>query len=77
MGSELAPQDSRVGNRVGIGYTLATGRLFCDIGAFHEYAEQLLARPMLTHEFADRALWNEMRERYEALVTERGDGVPS
>ena len=30
---------------VGIGYTLATGRLFCDFSEFQRYAEELLGRP--------------------------------
>jgi len=55
---------------VGIGYTLATGRLFCDISAFHEYAERLLARSIMTHEFASPDLWDEMRARFETNVRE-------
>lgn len=71
--SEAAePPVSNPHDRVGIGYTLATGRLFCDIGLFHAYAEGLLFRPVMTHELADPSLWVEMRKRYEALVTEMG-----
>jgi hypothetical protein len=54
----------------GLGYTLATGRLFCDVAEFHGFAEKLLGRPIFTHEFGDQRTWDEMRERYEALVVE-------
>ncbi len=50
---------------VGIGYTLATGRLFCDMAEFHAFAERLLERPVFTHQFADRVVWDEMREEFE------------
>jgi hypothetical protein len=53
---------------IGIGYTLATGRLFCPISDFHEYAETLLGRPIHTVEFADKKLWAEMRETFENCV---------
>jgi hypothetical protein len=55
---------------VGIGYTLATGRLFCDFAVFQSYAERLLGRPILTHEFATKALWTELREAFEVEVRE-------
>jgi hypothetical protein len=75
MGAASHVQGASLGlDRVGIGYTLATGRLFCTLASFQEFAEQLLARPVLTHEFADAALWDEMRERYEALATELREG---
>jgi hypothetical protein len=51
-----------------IGYTLATGRLFCDFADFHAYAERLLGRPVWTHEFADAELWRDLREAFEAYV---------
>jgi hypothetical protein len=54
---------------VGIGYTLASGRLFCPIAEFHAFAEELLGRPILTHEFADKDLWAEMRMAFEEQVT--------
>lgn len=54
----------------GVGYTLATGRLFCHIDEFHAFAERTLGRPIFTHEFADRALWTEMREAFEAGILE-------
>jgi hypothetical protein len=59
-------------NGVGIGYTLATGRMFCNFSDLQAYAESLLARPILTHEFADHRLWDELRERFEARVIELG-----
>lgn len=55
---------------VGLGYTLATGRLFCDFRDFQRYASDLMGRSLMTHEFADAELWSEMRTWYEALVGE-------
>jgi hypothetical protein len=53
---------------IGIGYTLATGRLFCELSDFHKYAEDLLQHPILTHEFADRKTWDKLREAFEIRV---------
>ena len=47
-------------------YTVATGRLFMDVSQFHEQAEALLERPILTHEFAEERTWATMRENVEA-----------
>lgn len=55
---------------IGVGYTLATGRLFCDVNRFHAHAEAIMGRPVLTHEFADEDTWTELRERFEAAVIE-------
>jgi len=53
---------------IGIGYTLATGRLFCPISDFHQYAQELVGRPIFTHEFADEALWDELRDTFETVT---------
>lgn len=55
---------------VGIGYTLATGRLYCDIAEFQRFAEGLLGRSIWTHEFADQMLWTELRQAFEAKTKE-------
>ncbi len=52
------------------GYTLATGRLFCDFGLFQEWASDMIGRPLMTHEFADKAVWDELREAFEQEVIE-------
>lgn len=62
---------------VGIGYTLATGRLFCDFGEFHAYAERLLGTPILTHEFADIRTWERLRANFELQVLAALPGVPA
>lgn len=49
----------------GVAYTIATGRLFCSFALLHSEAERLLGRPILTHEFADRETWAELRSRLE------------
>jgi hypothetical protein len=56
---------------VGVGYTIATGRLFCDMKMFQKTAEAILGRPLMTHEFADPAVWVELRSRFESLVSEK------
>jgi hypothetical protein len=50
---------------IGLGYTLGTGRLYCDMAEFHRFAEKLLDRPILTHEFADERVWAELRAAFE------------
>lgn len=52
----------------GIGYTIATGRLFTRMDEFHAFAEKVLGRPILTHEFADEATWHELRSEFEKEV---------
>ena len=53
------------------GTRLATGRLFsASSPTLQRYAEALLGRPILTHEFADKATWAELREAFEASVLE-------
>ena len=64
----VAGEPGRV-EALGIGYTIATGRLFCDFGAFQRYCEALLGEPVLTHEFADKALWKRLREACEEDLT--------
>lgn len=50
---------------VAIGYTLATGRLFCPVAEFHAWAEKQLSRPIFTHEFGMHDTWDELRESFE------------
>lgn len=50
---------------VGLGYTIATGRLFCRMDVFHPYAEWLLDRPIFTHEFALEETWDALRRAFE------------
>jgi hypothetical protein len=55
---------------IGVGYTLATGRLFCRMDRFHAYAEKLMQRPVLTHEFGSAELWDELRQRFERCAAD-------
>lgn len=50
---------------VWLGYTVATGRLFCDISVLHAFAERMLGRPIFTHEFGDEQTWRELRDAVE------------
>lgn len=49
----------------GFGYTLATGKLYCPIDEFHQRAEQLLGRPIWTHEFGQHDIWEQLRTIWE------------
>jgi hypothetical protein len=40
-----------------------TGFLMCDFSDVHEYVEKKLGRPIWTHEFADKSIWEEIREK--------------
>lgn len=55
---------------MGIGYTIGSGLLYCEFPVFHRYAESLLNRSILTHEFGFPALWEELRTALEAKLTE-------
>lgn len=47
------------------GYTVATGNLWLPFSEFQRRAEALLGRPILTHEFAEKPIWVEMRDVIE------------
>lgn len=40
-----------------------TGILMTDFSKVHEYIEKILGRPVWTHEFADKAIWEEIKKR--------------
>lgn len=40
-----------------------TGVLMCDFGDFHEYVEEILGRPVWTHEMALDEVENEIKEK--------------
>jgi hypothetical protein len=50
---------------LGIGYTLGTERLFCPFPDFQAFCEDLLGRPIFTHEFARETTWAELRRKFE------------
>jgi hypothetical protein len=43
--------------------TAYTGILIGAFSDFHQYAEEVMERPIWTHEFADKDVWNELREK--------------
>jgi hypothetical protein len=55
----------------GFSATVLTGRLVMDFGEFQSRAEKLLGRPILTHEFGDKATWEELHTALAALVGTR------
>lgn len=50
---------------IGVGYTLATGKLYSHFDRFLMFAEELLGRRLYIHEFANKKLWKELRKVYE------------
>ena len=40
-----------------------TGFLMCDFDDVHQYIQEKLGRPVWTHELADKAIQNEIREK--------------
>lgn len=54
---------------LGVGYTIATGRLFCPIAELHAELERLLRRPVYTHEMGSEGLWERARAALEAEAT--------
>lgn len=42
-----------------------TGILMTDFSKVHEYIEKILGRPVWTHEFADKAIWEEIKKKSE------------
>lgn len=43
-----------------------TGVLMCDFSEFHSYVEQLLQRPVLTHELALEGVQKEIKEKVQS-----------
>lgn len=39
-----------------------TGVLMCDFSDLHKYIEEKLKRPVWTHELADHAVWEQIKE---------------
>lgn len=40
-----------------------TGYCLCKFDDLHKFVEETLGRPVWTHEFAEEAIWKELRER--------------
>ena len=38
-----------------------TSYLFCEAGELHKFIEEILGRPVLTHELSENAIWVELR----------------
>lgn len=47
-----------------------TGILMCDFHDVHKYIEDLLERPVFTHELADKSVQNEIKEKSRAEFLE-------
>lgn len=45
------------------GITMLTGEKF---SVFHKYIEDIMGRPIFTHEFADRKVWRQIKEKSTA-----------
>lgn len=53
--SKLSPHQCAV-------LTAFTGILIGRMDWFHKYAEQVMERPVYTHEFAEQAIWNQLKD---------------
>ena len=42
-------------------FTAQTGVLFGDFSWFHQYAEEVLERPVWTHELSNPDIWDELK----------------
>lgn len=40
-----------------------TGILMCPVDSLHKYVEELLGRPVYTHELASHDVWEEIKEK--------------
>lgn len=60
------------------GITMLTGEKF---SIFHKYIEDLLGRPVWTHELATKAVWNEIKEKskpdFLKLCADEIDNAPT
>lgn len=52
-----------------------TGILCGDFNEFHKYAEELLGRPVWTHEFASQDLWLKIKELSKEDFCNLGKGA--
>jgi hypothetical protein len=49
--------------REGAVLTAFTGKMIGSFSDFHEYAEEILERPIMTHEFGWPDVWEPLKER--------------
>ncbi len=40
-----------------------TGVLMCDMGDLQQYIQEILGRPVWTHELAEHRVWDEIKEK--------------
>jgi len=50
--------------------TAYTGILIGEFPAFHAYVEEILGRPVMTHEMADKHVWLDIKEAAKPDFTE-------
>jgi hypothetical protein len=41
-----------------------------DFGDVHKFCEELLEKPIFTHEFADKKVWEQIKEKCKPLILE-------
>ena len=65
--------ETREMEALGLGYTIGTGRLFCEVDKQQKFAKEMLNRPVYIHEFASTRFWADFRDATEAyLQQEKG-----
>jgi len=65
----------KVAECIGIGYTIATGRLYTNFNALIAAAEDIMGRPVSPLEFGSEAFMAELRETFEAAAAGTFDDV--
>ena len=61
-------RDAAFWKRVACLGTALSGNLLCEFRDFHEVTEELLGRPVFTHEMADRALMVELADKAQVAL---------
>jgi hypothetical protein len=61
--AEEGPEIMFTPKRIGLIVTAYTGVGCCNMPDFHAFVEEVLGRPVFTHEFANRELWAELKEK--------------
>lgn len=72
------PKTSKIFSTAAV-VSLSSGMLLCNFSEVHEAAEHLMGHQIWTHQFASRALWDQMKarllEQHPALPVTEPEGV--
>lgn len=60
--------------KMGIGYSIASGRLFCKIEDLQPAIEELLGRKVYNFELANNYMWAQVQRAFERKIREELNG---